>query len=168
MSYVDLLERIQSKDPEAFLEMTERYGWAVYSAIREKHPDQAVADRIYDETMNSFYSHLSNTAADDPLEALLCAFADHASADRGSLDETEKQAPVAPPQIQLHPQEPLTRNGAYSSGKKNYWGILLVIILWIVLLALVWFIVGVMMAMDYMPFYDLGYSWFNANIIDFF
>ena len=168
MSYVDLLERIQSNDPGAFLEMTERYGWAVYSSIRNKYPDQAVADRVYDETMNAFFNRLSNSSAEDPLEALLCAFADHVSADQCGFTGTASQSAGTPPQIRLHPQEqPFRTTEAYSKGKK-FGGIALIILLWIILLVLVWFTVGVMMAMEYIPFYDLGYSWFNANILDFF
>lgn len=55
MSYTDLLERIQRNDSNAFLDLTDRYGWAVYSAIREKYPDKETAANIYNETMNSFY-----------------------------------------------------------------------------------------------------------------
>ena len=167
MSYADLLERMQSKDPGAFLDMTERYGWAVYSTIRQKHPDQAVADRIYDETMNSFYHYLSQSTAEDPLEALLCAYADHVSPVEDVCGKA-RQCSDAPPQLQRRPQEFPAQNVRKSSGLKTFWMVLLVLLILVVLLALLWLTAGVMMAMEYIPFYDFGYSWFDANIFDFF
>lgn len=46
MSYCDLLERMMQKDTDAFLELTDRYGWALYSEIRKKYPNQETADKI--------------------------------------------------------------------------------------------------------------------------
>ena len=168
MGYSDLLDRMQDSDTEAFLEMTERYGWAVYSAIREKHSDQAVADRIYDETMNSFYNHLSRSTADDPLEALLCAFAESISPENISADRNLIQQYEGPPLIKLHHQEQPVQIPRKASGMKHFWMVLVMLLLLTVLLGLIWLTTGVMMAMDYIPFYDFGYSWFDANIFDFF
>ena len=168
MSYADLLERMQSKDPEAFLEMTERYGWAVYSAIRQKHPDQVTADRIYDATMNSFYNHLARYDAGDPLEALLCAFAEHVSTGDGEVRSRAQHSGDMPAQIPLRFQELPERNSGKSSGTKRFWMLVVILLIIAVLLALLWLTAGVMMAMEYIPFYDLGYSWFDANIFDFF
>jgi len=40
MSYSNLLERIMQRDTDAFLELTDRYGWALYSFIRRKYPNK--------------------------------------------------------------------------------------------------------------------------------
>ena len=168
MSYADLLDRIQGRDPDAFLEMTERYGWAVYTAIRQKHPDLAEADRIYDETMNSFYNSLSRSAAEDPVEALLCAFAEHVSPVNADSSGKFGNHREAPPQLQLRCQELPVQNVRKCSGMKHFWMGALFFLVVIVLLTLLWLTAGVMMAMDYIPFYDFGYSWFDANIFDFF
>ena len=168
MSYMDLLERMQSRDPEAFLEMTDRYGWAVYSTIRQKCSDRSVADRIYEETMNSFYHQLSRSTTGDPLEALLCAFADRVTPDDSDFSGAANPFRDTPPQIQMNPQELPCQRGSANSGGKRFWTVAVILLLLIILLALLWITAGVMMAMDYIPFYDLGYSWFNANILNFF
>ena len=45
---------------------------------------------------------------------------------------------------------------------------LLNVLLWIVIAALVWAIVGLLMSLSVLPSYDLGYSWFNANLFQLF
>lgn len=169
MSYSNLLERMQRNDTEAFLEMTDRYGWAVYSAIREKYADQAEADRIYNETMNAFYHSLANSSAEDPLEALLCLFADYVSAD--SLDSVSSAAPVEqkPPRIQLcdsvQPAEDTAKTGR---SKRGIWYGLGVFLVLMAIAAVLWSIAGLLMCLNYIPFYDLGYSWFNTNVVQLF
>ena len=79
MSYSDLLDRMKENDPGAFLELTDRYGWPLYAFIRRKYSDNGAAEKLYNDTMNRFYHSLSDSSAEDPLEALLLAFADQLS-----------------------------------------------------------------------------------------
>ena len=103
MSYCDLLERMMQKDTDAFLEMTDRYGWALYSDIRKKYPNKADADRIYDETMQYFYHCMQNPNCEDPMEALLCAWAEYVSGKKGFLREMLQDDQLeAPPAVQAH------------------------------------------------------------------
>jgi len=174
MSYMDLLDRMSSNDTEAFLEMTDRYGWAVYSAIRKQHADHAVADRIYNDTMNAFYHSLSDSNAEDPMEALLCSFADLISekqiaSDRARLDQLVLTKHDAPPEIQLYEQREFREPSRRTVTKKShFWYNLGVIVVLMAIFAVLWCIIGLLMDMNLIPYYDLGYSWFNANIMQLF
>jgi len=166
MSYSDLLDRMKNRDTEAFLEMTDRYGWAVYSAIREKHADHDEADRIYQETMNGFYHSLLNPAAEDPLEALLCTFADQISDKIPDSLPPEREKENQPPKIRLYDEpQPVSA----SAGKKHgFWyglGILLVLV---AIAAVLWCMAGLLMDMQVIPYCDLGYSWFHTNVMERF
>ena len=71
MSYCELLERMMQRDTDAFLELTDRYGWSLYSEIRRKYSNRETADRIYDETMQQFYRSLQNPSCDDHYDSAL-------------------------------------------------------------------------------------------------
>lgn len=165
MSYLDLLDRMSSNDTEAFLEMTDRYGWAVYSAIRKRHVDHAVADRIYNDTMNAFYHSLSDSNAEDPMEALLCTFADLISdkqlaSDKVRLDQSVLTKHAAPPEIQLYEQRDYDEApGQHTRKTTRFWYRLLVLFVLLAIVAVLWFIIGLFMVMEFIPFYDLGYSY---------
>ncbi len=163
MSYCDLLERMMQRDTDAFLEMTERYGWALYSEIRKKTPNKAEADRIYDETMQQFYRSLQNPACEDPMEALLCAFADKLSDKRGVsadfLSASYTEDDLQPPPVQV-----LTANVIEKpkprKRKGRFWFRMAMFLLLICFAAVIWMGIGLLMVLEYLPFYDLGYSWF--------
>lgn len=168
MSYCDLLERIQNNDTNAFLEMTDRYGWSVYSAIREKHPDAAEADKIYNETMNDFYRCLAGTNSDDPLEAILCAFANRSVSEKMSSDLTLTEIQNAPPRIQL--QHSVSFEDNIQPTKRKRKGFLHFISIFMILIAIIlmlWYIAYLLMEMNYIPYIDLGYSWFRETIWQF-
>lgn len=166
MSYCDLLERMMQKDSDAFLEMTDRYGWALYSEIRKKHPDKAEADRIYDETMQQFYRSLQNPACDDPMEALLCAFAAQISGKKGvSADFLTMPDPlddIQPPPVQV---PAATVFDPVNHRKKNrFWYRMAVLVLLFGTAAVIWMGIGLMMVMEIIPYYDLGYAWFFSLV----
>lgn len=169
MSYSDLLDRMKGKDTDAFLEMTERYGWPVYSAIRRKYADRVMADRIYNETMNRFYHSLSISDAEDPLEALLCAFADQISPDQLKFDSSITANENKAPEIKLLNVEPSTMDsGTKVRRKKGFLHHFSLLFLMVVIALLLWFVTGLLMEMNFIPYYDLGYSWFTANLVQFF
>lgn len=163
MSYCDLLERMMHRDTDAFLEMTDRYGWALYSEIRNKYPDKSEADRIYDETMQQFYRSLQNPACEDPMEALLCAFADRISEQKGiRADPFMKNISgddISPPSIQLKNTQIYTEQ---KTGKRKgrFWFRLAALLLAIGFFSVIWIGVGLMMEAGMIPYFDLGYHWF--------
>ena len=164
MSYCDLLERMMQRDTDAFLELTDRYGWSLYSEIRRKYPNRETADRIYDETMQQFYRSLQNPSCDDPMEALLCAFAEKigeangipgVSCNTGMLDE------IQPPAIRLHPTKADIRVTA-RKGKTSVWFKLAMALVIAGFAAVIWIGIGLLMEAGMLPYYDMGYTWFAS------
>jgi len=166
MRYSDLLDRMKDGNTEAFLEMTDQYGWAVYAAIRQKYSDPVIADKIYNETMNAVYHGLQETSADDPLEALLCVFADRISADDLRFADSFSERENAPPEIQLFTRT-LSSNGTVRK-KKGFWQHMGVFLLLLLVTMLIWYMIGLLMSMGYIPYFDLGYSWLHAHIMQLF
>ena len=165
MSYTDLLERMMQRDTDAFLEMTDRYGWALYSEIRKKYPQKAEADKIYDETMKAFYRSLQNPTCEDPMEALLCGFADSLSGRNGaslpSVEAGTLTEDLQPPRVEL-PASERTAGRKAPKRKGGLWFRLGMVLVLIGFVAVIWIGLGLMMEAGMIPYYDLGYSWFSV------
>lgn len=163
MSYCDLLERMMQKDTDAFLEMTDRYGWALYSEIRKKHPNKEIADKIYDDTMQLFYRSLQNPACEDPMEALLCAFSEKIG-ESGEMpgdirENMELNEDIQIPAIQLQ-QTKADMRVTSKKRKVSIWFKLAMVLVLAGFAAVIWIGVGLMMEAGVLPYYDLGYTWF--------
>lgn len=164
MSYCDLLERMMQKDTDAFLELTDRYGWALYSEIRKKYTNPDTADNIYDETLQQFYRSLQNPSCEDPMEALLCAFAEKIGATRGiptAPVNKEVLDDIQPPDIRLQQTKAENRVTA-RKRKTSIWFKLAMILVLVGFAAVIWIGVGLMMEAGILPYYDLGYTWFAS------
>ena len=162
MSYSDLLDRMMERDTDAFMEMTDRYGWSLYNAIRKKFPDKAQADRIYNDTMQQFYDCLRRSDYEDPMEALLCTFAEFISGKKGFVSQIlSEDALEMPPAVQV--DRLMETSFEFPEKKKIRFGTVLSAIILVPVLAVsVWIIVGFLMHLELIPFYDFGYSWFCA------
>lgn len=165
MGYGDLLERMMQRDTEAFLELTDRYGWMLYSEIRRKVPGKAEADRVYDETMRQFYGSLQNSACEDPIEAMLCAFADKIAETQGItytpfIPKLAEYA-IQPPAVQVPVLEEEPEKTA-PKRKGRFWRRLGWFLALVGFAAVVWVGVGLMMEAGILPYYDLGYSWVSS------
>lgn len=171
MSYSDLLERMMHRDTDAFLEMTDRYGWALYSTIRSVYPDKTEADTIYHETMHQFYQSLQNPTCEDPLEALLCALADHVAYRKGfdmALSDTDPLDPSEPPP-EVKIRKLVEMQAAVPQRNKNWFAVIFVgTLLAAALLMSIWIIIGFLMHQGVLPFIDLGYSVFCAFVEECF
>lgn len=166
MHYSDLLDRMKRNDSDAFLEMTDRYGWAVYSAIRQRCTDQETAEKLYNETMNGFYYALADSDAEDPLEALLYVFANGISPEESSFKQNIPESWASVPEIQLSQAQAASQKSIVSKKKQHgFWDILLVILMLILLIGCLWIIVGFLMKMNYIPYFDLGYSWLDTHVM---
>lgn len=164
MHYSDLLERMMHRDTDAFLEMTERYGWTVYNAIRQKYPNQDEADRIYQDTMQQFYSSLQYPDCEDPMEALLCAWAEYVSGKKGFLAQMlQEDVLEAPPALQaqrlMQPQFSLPETRKYRTGT-----VFMILLILLILAGCAWIIAGFLMQQGILPFWDLGYSRFCSLV----
>ena len=163
MSYSDLLQRMMHRDTEAFLEFTDRYGWALYSSIRRKHPNKVDADKVYHETMQQLWTCLQNNQFEDPMEAILCVWADQIALKRDprkdlreifQMDEVEQ-----PPVLHIRSAEP-SGDTSPVRRKHTFWKFLGILMLFLVFSFSIWVIVGFLMENGTIPYVDLGYSWF--------
>ncbi len=76
------------------------------------------------------------------------------------LYDDEEEDPAS-----LFDDEPIARR---TTPFKRFLGGLAILILLSIVLALIWGLAGLLMRLRLIPAYDLGYSWFNANIHPFF
>ena len=168
MHYVDLLERMQKNDAEAFIEMTDRYGWVIYSAIREKYKDHEMADKVYNETMHAFYHSLSDSNTEDPVEALLLGFSDRISPERLLYDHQASASGKVKLNLSSYFGDFSSSMIENSPRKRiSFWNCLGILILLIVLSCCLWIIAGFLMKINLIPFVDFGYSWLDTVITSF-
>ena len=163
MSYCDLLERMMQKDTDAFLEMTDRYGWALYSEIRKKYQNKETADRIYDETMQLLYRGLQNPCCEDPMEAMLCVLAETIGRNQcpDGLGSWEPEEDMQPPSLQP-PQTKADLRAAPRKRKTSFWFKFATALVAVGFAAVIWIGVGLLMEAGILPYYDLGYTWFAS------
>lgn len=160
MIHDDLLLRMMHRDMDAFLEMTEKYSWTVYSLIREKFSDKNKVESVYNETMNGFYNGLSQNNGNDPVEALLLMYAQKVcQANTAERADPKQEIPKYKSDSALLMQEKKTGGFLYS---------LCIFFLVSAILAVIWVILGLLMDMNFIPNYDLGYAWFNTNVLPWF
>ena len=168
MSYSDLLLRMKMHDADAFLDMTNSYGWSLYSYIRKKYPDKRQADKVYQETMQRFWFCLQSDEFEDPMEALLCAFSDQISVD------VEREAAVHETQTTNLEENPPAVRIASSIQKKNdapkqhsnlLGSILLSFMMLLIFIFCVWIILGFLMEYGVISYMDLGYTWL-CNLLE--
>ena len=162
MTRDDLLNRLMRHDMDAYLEMTDKYSWSVYSLIKSRISDKNKAELIYNETMNGFFQGLSGTKGNDAMEALLLMYADKVC--QANMDESDA-AVVGNPEKKKRK----TESGTDTAEKKG--GFLYHICVWLLILAIVlviWVILGLLMDMNLIPYYELGYTWFNTNVLPWF
>lgn len=162
MTRDDLLNRLMRHDMDAYLEMTDKYSWNVYSLIKSRISDKNKAELIYNETMNGFFQGLSGTKGNDALEALLLMYADKVC--QANMGESDAAVVGKPESGKCK-----TVSGVDAAEKKG--GFLYHICVWLLILAIVlviWVILGLLMDMNLIPYYELGYTWFNTNVLPWF
>lgn len=108
--------------------------------------------------MNGFYNGLHNSGCEDPMEALLLMYA-------------EKVCQTSFSDVKLeHPGYRISEPADSPSKKKNggFLYTMCVFFLVLAIIAVIWVILGLLMDMNLLPEYDLGYSWFNSNVLPWF
>ena len=149
---MDLLMKLMRRDTDAFLKMTDKYSWSVYSQIRKKVSDPEVADALFQKTMDGFYRSLHESQTDDPLEAMLLVYAN------GVIEKHEASCGEG---------IVYSAKAADKPAKRSSGGLVTVFLL-LCIAAVLWVIAGLLMDMNLIPAVDLGYAWFNANITQMF
>lgn len=163
MSYNDLLQQMMQRDSDAFLEFTDRYGWTLYSSIRKKYANKVDADKVYHETMQQLWSCLQNEQYDDPIEAILCAWAEQITLKR---EPRKDFAEIFYPDPDEKPPVLHVRASEYSQSlpqkkrQHRFWSAIGLLMLFLMFTACIWIIVGFLMERGVLEYVDLGYSWF--------
>lgn len=160
----DLLVRLAHRETDAFAELSDRYGWSVYNHIRKTYSDKETADKIYMETMQRFYDCLTGSDCEDPVEALLRAWADHTAYKKGYSSGCPYWDPDEFSTARKVQRLMETRNACDEKKKLGFGRILGIILLILLLTVSIWIIVGFLMEMDILPYYDLGYAWFCSMV----
>lgn len=166
MENYDLLNRIRKRDVNAYLELTQTYGWKLYSHLRAKFDDRELTDAAFNETLTNFYNAIAGGTGDDAVESLLLAYADQTCQKLKQTSKVPAQSADTPkPRLAQEPVEADTKSSGKSSGLGFGLGVGILVL---GILAALWVIVGLLMDMNILPELDLGYSWFNTAIAPWF
>lgn len=191
MSDLELLNRIKAKDRDAFVELMRKYGTSLYSRMLSKLGDRQLADAAFKETMVGFYKSLTENEGEDAVSALLSGYADNVS-DRilgdyfehmventancvESSELSKLELPVPEPKAgAVTERDKCMSQPIQDSGNNDAEGIsrggwiFAVGLLSTCALIVFWVIIGLLVGMDVLPEIDLGYTWFNENIAEWF
>lgn len=187
----DLQNRIHFGDRDAFLAIYQEYGLGIYAAARKALPSDSLAKSAVKQTFLMLYEEILTKTEDFDIPVRLREIADHevyilqlingnanlmenASPQKTQVEPEELSARVFTedadlilnlPSLERSRDFRKPRKGLFlrkpeqkSSGKPNlFWKILLVL----VDLFLLWFLLGLIMGLGYLPAVDLGYTWFS-------
>lgn len=154
----ELLKGIQQRDTDAYLYLTQAYGWKLYAHLSEKLKDTELTNRAFNDTLANFYDCLAGSKGEDAVEALLYAFADR------TCQELGRETVPAPPAVQERKSRPVKKRSVFAS-----------IVFWITatllivgILAALWVIAALLMEMGFLPEVDLGYEWVRTKLAGWF
>lgn len=151
----ELLTRIRDRDTDAFLDLTQTYGWKLYAYLNSKLKDPELTNQAFLETFSSFYNTLAAQEQADIVECLLYAYGDQV------CHTLKRKEPVAEPPSASAAEAPRQRPAGPA-----FW--IVGILLSVGILAALWVILGLLMDMGILPELDLGYHWFCENIGNWF
>ncbi len=187
----DLQNRIHFGDRDAFYAIYREYGLGIYAAARKALPSDFAAKSAVKQAFLTLYQEILTETEDFDIPVRLRELADHEIyilqlIDRNAnmLENSEpQQSQIEPEQLSARafaedadlmlnlpslerdrnfrrPRRGLfLRKPERKSGAKPglFWKILLVL----VDLFLLWFLLGLIMGLGYLPAIDLGYTWFG-------
>ena len=175
----ELLCRIKAGDDEAFRTMVLTYGKPVYLRLLERSGNKGDRGAL-GEARSDRYSATKMANSKDLVEALLYSRAEEIQADmlRRSCERlfytaTNANAPELPrtqPEIKRADVQP-SDIPIQAKAEKRPWSagrLAAAIALSAGILAALWVIAGLLMDMGFLPYIDMGYSWFNMNIAPWF
>lgn len=165
-----LFKKIKGRDRSSFQLLTETYGWKLYSYIRRNTASRETADRIFSETFARFYDSMEDYGSEDPIETMLYLYADMVGNASLTEENTElsrwqiaQENGFALPEVKL----PKGHGKAGSRWLNFFYGVCIVLLL-LGILAAFWILAWMLMDMNILPMWDLGYSWFNTHIANWF
>lgn len=147
MDATELLSRIKSRDTDAYLQLTQDYGWKLYAHLSAKLKDPEQTNRAFNDTLAYFYEMLADQPGDDVIETLLYQIGDYickqpVDAKQDTVEQTADKK-----------RKKTSRKG----GSVAYW--IAATVLTILILVALWVIAGLLMDMGYLPKVNLGYDW---------
>lgn len=169
----DLFNRIKARDQDAFKQLTEDYGWKLYARIRKTTDNRDKADLIFKRTFSRFYNSMEEYDSDDPIEAMLCVYADVITKELAPkpvnfpsrIPGADPASTAAQPEFS---EEPEDKPKKAHSPAATFFYVVGVIVLVLGIAAALWIMAGLLMDLNVLPEFDLGYEWFNANIAPWF
>lgn len=139
MDIKELRERTQSGDLSVFTDISNEYGWAVYTSLSERIRDRDAVKNAYTQIMSDFYRDVREGKMQGEIKDIL-------------LDAVNRYCAMFP----AAPE---------ASEKPAGVGFWLLLTLLLVLNGIcLWMIAGILMEMNVLPTIDLGYSWIKALI----
>lgn len=159
MDINELRSRAADRDATAYLELSNEYGWKLYSYLRDRIDDQKGLSSAYEKILRGFYQGITDDNRQGSIETMLYEAADRFCADNGSQPASKK----ARKQKSTHKQEQSRKEKGSGFG---FW--LSFLVLLVLNLICLWIIAGLFMDMGLIPFLDLGYDWFNNFISAWF
>ena len=187
----DLQNRIHFGDRDAFYAIYREYGLGIYAAARKALPSDSLAKSAVKQTFLTLYEEILTKTEDFDIPVRLRELADHEvyilqliNGDASILENADPaKAMIEPDQLSARtfgedadlmlnlpslerdrnfrkPRRGLfLRKPEQKNAKRTalFWKILLVL----VDLFLLWFLLGLIMGLGYLPAIDLGYTWFS-------
>ena len=187
----DLQNRIHFGDRDAFYAIYREYGLGIYAAARKALPSDSLAKSAVKQTFLTLYEEILTKTEDFDIPVRLREIADHEVFILQLIDRNANMLENADPaKAQIEPEQLsarafaedldlmlnlpslerdrnfrrphkglFLRKSAKKSGSRPalFWKILLVL----GDLFLLWFLLGLIMGLGYLPAVDLGYTWFG-------
>lgn len=163
MEINDIWNRIRHRDMGANLELSNEYGWIIYSHIRERLDSPEAVTRAYDAALKMFCDAASESTDGDPLSAMLCAYADIAC-----IQESPGLSSVPPAPSAKKRQHPRRKRSKGHGFFRTLGFAVCFFVLLAGILAALWVVAGLLMDMGFLPEWDLGYQWFNIHVAPWF
>lgn len=143
------------RDSAMYLELSDKYGWQLYSYLSEKTQNPKDLPAIYEKAMRSFYKKVCSGNSEKELETVLFETADQILRNTDSVVTDNSSGAISK-----------TKKAEKEGGGFLFWLAFLLLLLLNVFC--LWAIVGLLMNMGFLPVTDLGYSWFHENVAPLF
>ena len=162
-----LFDRIRNRDKASFQILTETYGWKLYSYIRKNVESRELADEVFSETLSRFQNNAEKYDTQDPIEAMLCLYADEIQKEHAAGAPAVVQQRAFP--AQAFEADPAPVKKKKCSVLAGFFYTICILVLLAAIAAALWFLIGMLVDMEILPAaWDFGYSWFNENIANLF
>ena len=135
-----LQNRIRSGDQRTYLDLSDEYGWTLYSFLSKRLHDPDQRQKVYAQILSGFYRDVPSMSQQGSVDTLLLQYAD-----------------IYCRKISITSEEMKT------SGGFGFW-VALILLLLLNGICL-WIIGGILMEMGILPETDLGYHWLKELIL---